>query len=132
MQLRVVADTNVIVSAFASGGIPKAILLGALAGDFQLFTSDHILEEVARVLTGRKFRWPPERLLEALAALPARVVDPGPPRLSVIRDLDDNRVLECALAARAHYLVTGDRDLLEVKRYFRTRIVTPREFYSLF
>lgn len=130
MRLRVVADTNVIVSAFAAGGNPKAILLMAAAGEFDLFASQAILEEVTRVLGGPKFRWPMDRLMEALGALPARILDPGPPRLSVVRDHDDNRILECAIAARAHYLVTGDRDLLILGRYFRTRILTPREFLA--
>jgi putative PIN family toxin of toxin-antitoxin system len=112
MRPRVVADTNVIVSAFASGGNPKAILLLAASGGIELFAAEAILEEVTRVLTGHKIRWAPSRLVDALSGLPAHIIDPGPPRLAIVRDHDDNRILECAVAARAHYLVTGDRDLL--------------------
>jgi putative PIN family toxin of toxin-antitoxin system len=130
MRPRVVADTNVIVSAFAAGGNPKAVLLLAAAGSIELFASEAILEEVTRILTGPKFRWSHRRLVDALTGLPAHILDPGPPRLTVVRDYDDNRILECALTARAHYLVTGDRDLLILEQYFRTRIVTPRQFLA--
>jgi putative PIN family toxin of toxin-antitoxin system len=131
MRPRVVADTNVIVSAFVAGGNPKAVLLLGATGEIELFASEAILEEVTRVLTSRKFRWPAHRLVEALSALPARIIDPGPPRLAVVRDHDDNRILECAVAARAHFLVTGDHDLLALERYFRTRILTPRQFIAI-
>lgn len=131
MRPRVVADTNVIVSAFASGGNPKAILLLAASGAIEIFASEAILEEVTRVLTGPKFRWTHSRLVDAVTGLPARIIDPGPSRLALVRDHDDNRILECAVAARAHYLVTGDRDLLILERYFRTRILTPRQFLSV-
>ena len=132
MRPRVVADTNVIASAFASGGNPKAILLLAASGAIELFASEAILEEVTRVLTGPKFRWAHRRLVDAVTGLPAHIIDPGPSRLAVVRDHDDNRILECAVAARAHYLVTGDRDLLILEQYFRMRILTPRQFLAVF
>ncbi|MCC6848738.1 MAG: putative toxin-antitoxin system toxin component, PIN family [Deltaproteobacteria bacterium] len=118
MRPRVVADTNGIVSAFASGGNPKAILLLAASGAIEVFASEAILEEVTRVLTGPKFCWTHSRLVDAVTGLPARIIDPGPSWLAVVRDHDDNRILECAVAARAHYLVTGDRDLLTLERSF--------------
>ena len=50
----------------------------------------------------------------------------------VCRDADDDSIIACALAAKAGYLVTGDADLLELRRYQCFRIITPRDFEALF
>ena len=105
MRPRVVADTNVIISAFASGGNPKAILLLAASSAIELFASEAILEEVTRVLTGPKFRWTHSRLVDAVTGLPAHIIDPGPSRLAVVRDrqlvIVDERPVRGAPAPRA-------------------------------
>ncbi len=128
--LRVVADSNVIISAFHRGGQPLRVLQAARRGSIRLFYSPFILEEVTRILTSTKFAWLSERVGEALAGLPGEVTIPGPRRLHVVEDEPDNRILECAVAARASFLVTGDQHLLSVGRYFRTRIVTVRDFLA--
>jgi putative PIN family toxin of toxin-antitoxin system len=127
---RVVADSNVIISAFHRGGQPLRVLHAARGGVVRLFYSPFILEEVTHILTSQKFAWPPERVGEAIAGLPGEVIVPGPRTLHVVADETDNRILECAVAAHAEFLVTGDRHLLSVGRYFRTRIVTVRDFLS--
>ena len=48
------------------------------------------------------------------------------------RDKEDDSVLACALACKADYLITGDRDLLEIKKFHKTKILSPREFELLF
>ena len=127
---RVVADSNVIISALYLGGTPERVLELARQGSIELFYSSFILEEVARILKGPKFRWAEARIEDAIGSFPARLAPPARRRLSVVRDPTDNRVLECAVAARAHYLVTGDRHLLELGSYFRLRIVTARDLLN--
>lgn len=127
---RVVADSNVIISALYLGGTPERVLELARKGTIELFYSAFILEEVARILKGVKFRWVDARIADAIGSFPASLVPPARRQLSVVRDPTDNRVLECAVAARAHYLVTGDRHLLDLGFYSHTRILTARELLS--
>jgi putative PIN family toxin of toxin-antitoxin system len=128
MGLRVVADTNVFVSIFQFGGRIGQILDLAIQGAVELCISDPIVEELRGVL-GEKFHWPVERTGAAAGTLLrfCRLVDPQEP-VSVCRDPDDDRILECALAACADLIVTGDRDLLDLGVFRDTPIMTPRQF----
>jgi len=130
--MRVVLDTNVIVSALNFPGNERLVLELALRGRFELCLSRFILEEVAGVLT-RKFDWDMDRAAQVLQGIEnaATVIDP--PRLPevVAGGHADNRVLECAVAAGADYLVTGDRrHLLPIGERQGTRIVNAPRFLS--
>mgnify|MGYP001160526956 CR=1 FL=1 len=127
---RVVTDSNVLISALHWGGKPAAVIDLAHAGEIALYLSPFILEEVHDILAV-KLGWHPLRVRSALASLPATVVGPGAPRLNIVSDWADNRIVECAVAARARYLVTGDRGLLTVGAYRRIQILTPADFLSL-
>lgn len=88
-----------------------------------------ILDEIGGVLA-RKFRWSTTRVREARAAIGNFTVLVHPQEsVSVVREDDaDNRILECALAAGADAIVTGDHHLLQLRRFRGARITTPREF----
>lgn len=129
MRPKIVTDTNVIVSAVHFGGPPEEILLLANNGGIELFLSPFILDETARVLE-KKLQWERgriRRLIEALEEV-STIIEPRP-EASVVRDDEaDNRILDCAVEAKADFLVTGDkRHLLPLKRHKGIRIVTPRE-----
>ena len=128
----VVLDTNVIISALNFPGNERLVLELALRGRFELYLSRFILEEVAGVLT-RKFGWNEERTAQAVLAIEnaATVIDP--PRLSEVVEGGhaDNRVLECAVAVNADYLVTGDRrHLLPIGEHQGASIVNAPSFLS--
>jgi putative PIN family toxin of toxin-antitoxin system len=126
---RIVADTNVYVSALNLAGTADEVLALGRAGAIELFISLPILEEIEAVLV-RKFRWAAPRVREAVQAIRgfAILVNPGEP-VDVVRDDEpDNRILECALAARADTIVTGDQHLLKLRRFRDTVIVSPRQF----
>ena len=130
--MRVVLDTNVIVSGLNFPGNERLVLELALRGRFELCLSPFILEEVAGVL-GRKFDWTEERSAQALRALgdAATVVEPR--RLSEVIEVGhaDNRILECAVEVSADYLVTGDRrHLLPIGEHQGMRIVNAPRFLS--
>ena len=130
--MRVVLDTNVIISALNFPGNERLVLELALRGRFEFFLSAFILGEVAGVLA-RKFGWDVERVTQAIGTLEnaATVIDP--PRLKevIAGDHPDNRVLECAVAANADYLVTGDRrHLLPIGEHRGTIIVNAPRFLS--
>ena len=108
--MRVVLDTNVIVSGLNFPGNERLVLELALRGRFELYLSPFILEEVEGVLGG-KFGWENGRLSQALKVLEdaATIVEPQQLPEVIAGGHADNRVLECVAAVSADYLVTGDR-----------------------
>jgi len=131
--MRVVADTNVYVSAIVFGGTCEAILALARAHLIELYLSPAMQGELRSVL-GQTFDWSPPRVREALAEVTglALLVRPTVRLSAVVAHDEDHRILECALAARADFLVTGDRKhLLPLKAFRGVRIVSPREFLDL-
>lgn len=118
-MLRVTADTNIYISALNFGGIPRRFLRLAEAGGIQLLTSDDIIAEVATVLRRDKFAWPEQEIDKALRQLSRFTVPVRPTHtLDIITaDPPDNRILECAEAGRADYIVTGDHHLLRLRQY---------------
>ena len=106
MILRVVADTNLYVSAIVFGGTCESILALAGAGLVDLFVSPAIQRELRSVLT-HTFGWSRLQVREALAQVStlAIVVRPATKVPGVLNYEPDHRILECALAARADFLV---------------------------
>jgi uncharacterized protein len=126
---RVVADTNIYISALNFSGTADEVLALGRAGLIEVYISPAILDEVAGVLA-RKFGWSAPRVREAKQAVGSFtvLVHPTEPVHVVREDEADNRILECALAAEAGTIITGDRHLLQLGRFLGTRIATPRQF----
>lgn len=131
-MLRVVIDTNVIISALNFGGNPKAVLELARKRHIRNTTSPFIINEIERVLT-QKFGWQMEVTREVINDIQgfSHVVNP-PETLAVIKNLPDNRILECAVAGEADYLISGDHHLTDLKTFGTIDIVTPTEFLAIF
>lgn len=127
--MRVVFDTNVLISAFVfPGGAPESAYRAALSGRVTLVTSPPLLVELARVLAD-KFGWE-EAMVEAAVGQVARIGTVVRPRdtLSVIElDPDDDRVLEAAREGSADVIMSGDRHLLELGSWEAIRIVRVAE-----
>jgi len=130
---RVVADTNVLVSAIQFGGKPKQLLDLASDGHVDLATSEFILEETLRVLRD-KFHHAPEELGETAKHLRviARTVTPTESVAAVDADPSDNRILECAVAADAEVIVSGDKHLLALGNFRGIPIQRVGEFVVAF
>lgn len=126
---RVVADSNVYVSAIVFGGKPMMLLDLAEEGEIELFVSDPILSETFRVLRD-KFQRTTEQLEvdRVHVATITRSVTPTETLNVVSLDPDDDRILECAVAAGATTIVTGDKHLLGLGSFRGIRIQTPAEF----
>ena len=129
--MRVVLDTNVLVSALLFTGTASEILPLWQKAAITVLLSRDILEEYLRVLSYPKFQLS-EAEIKALMEeeLLAFVTAVKPKRrLSVVkRDPSDNKFLECALAGRARVIISGDKDLLSIGHYRRVRIQTPAQF----
>ncbi len=128
--MRVVVDTNVLVSALLWGGTPKQFLELAVEADIEFLTSDTLLEELARVLSRAKFaaklagqQISAEQIAKEYREQ-ARIITVSTVPAPQLRDPKDHHVLACALAAQANLIISGDHDLLELKEYRGIPIVT--------
>lgn len=128
----VTADTNIDVSALHFGGLPLVLLDHARAGAFRLAASIPLLAEIYEILQ-RKFAWPEVEITAALSQLDACTIHVHPTEtLHVVQDdPDDDRILECAVAAQAGFIVSGDRHLLRLGRYRGIHILKAADFMSL-
>jgi len=131
--MRVVFDTNVFISAFVIlGSRGEHALTLARQGRFELCTSVPILTETAGRLR-TKFDQSEQDIKDALRQISraSRIVKPSQ-KVTVAEDGPDNRILECAVEARADLVVTGDRHLLKLKRFENIPIVGLADFLRLF
>lgn len=130
-MVRVVVDTNVLISGVVFGGIPEKILELAEENVVEIITSPEILNELRNVLK-EKFDFSPEmiRITVGIVKELSTVVNPGF-RLKVIQGKEsDNRIIECAVEGAAQYIVSGDRrHLLPLKEYEGVKILSPAQFY---
>lgn len=134
-MLRAVLDTNVWVSASISlRGNPAKVVQALYADAFDLVISEKILLEIDRVFhcpkITKRHGWSEEEIRRVIARL-RRIahVTPGKLTVNVIdRDEADTRFLDCAVEGHAEYIVSGDRDLLDLKTYEGIEIMDAREF----
>src|SRR5215472_12002769 len=128
-MVRAVLDTNVVVSAcLAPEGAPSTIVELALLGTFTLYVSADVFAEYREVLARDKFSRQQERVKALLDGIEEVAVAVRPSRtITVSTDNEDNRLLDCAEAAQADFLVSGNPKHLP-KSFGTSRIITPRDF----
>lgn len=136
MQRSAVVDTSVLVSAFLfPDSVPGRVLALAEQGGYALHFSAIILEEVRRSLHNPRLRksypYTDEQIATWYAdlnAIGSAILQPLPDIESGCRDPDDDHVIAAAIAVKADYIVTGDKDLLALGQYQTIRILTARAF----
>lgn len=128
--MRVVLDTNVVVSGYLWGGVPRQLLQAARQNRLRLFTSTPLLLELTDILGRVKFarklaaaQLSIDQLVDRYALL-ATVIHPAAITPTIIDDPDDDQVLACALSAKTEIIVSGDRHLLDLQEHQGIRIVT--------
>ncbi len=132
-MLKVVYDTNIVVSGLLSTrGIPALLLDLVINERVSLILSENVFDEYVDVLGRPKFNLPKRQRSSVLRRLKnlAEWVEPTQ-RISVSNDPDDNMILECAVASRANYLVTGNLRHLP-KTIRQTDIINPRQFLDIY
>jgi uncharacterized protein len=127
---RAVFDTNVWISGLVFGGEVRNVIRAAVEGKILPVTSTVLLQELEKVLGGRKLRFPPEAVSTILYEVQTLAVMTHPrQRINAIgSDPADNRVLECGLSGKAHWIVSGDSDLLDLGNFRGMEILSPRDF----
>lgn len=128
--MRIVLDTNVIMAAFATRGLCADVFEICLT-DHKIILSEHILFEVEKNLV-KKISLPDKVVKDIIGHLRnnSDIVDPEVLNDSVCRDKDDVKIIGTALKGNARFIITGDDDLLSLKKHGNIGIVTPREFWD--
>jgi len=128
--MRVLLDSNVIVSAVATRGLCADIFRAVLA-DHDLVTCPKVLQEVERILRS-KFSVPDNLISEYLELIRQDAILAEAKEVPAVKlkDADDMEIIGAAISGKADVMVTGDREVLEIKRLRRLRIISPRAFWE--
>jgi len=128
--VRVLLDTNVIVSAVATRGLCADVFRIVLAAH-ELVTCAQVIQEVRRILR-IKFDVPEQLIAEYLELIGQDAIVAEPEDLPdlPIQDRDDAAIVAAAISARAEVLVTGDHELQSLKNIGQLRIISPRAFWE--
>lgn len=133
-KIKVVFDTNVWISIFMEKRLRDEYFV--VKQNFVVYISEDIGLEVSKVLQYKKvseiLRKTGITKRDVLRILTgnSKKVEPSLKVHAVNEDAEDNKILECALAARADIIVSGDKHLLQIGKFKKTRILTPREFFD--
>jgi len=127
--MRIVLDTNIYIAAYFGTGLSSDILELGSARKLDLYTSVDILLEIEEKLTG-KYQAEAKDLREFLdlVNMSTTLVAPQKELKIIERDPDDNKIIECAVEARAGLIITLDKDLLTLKSYEGIGIIHPKAF----
>ena len=130
--MRVVADTNVLISGLFWDGNESRVLKLIKTGEIVNLTSPNIIIELENVISRDKFQLTEGEVDSAISEIISisRIVNPET-KLNVIDDdPDDNIILECAVGGNAELIISGDGHLLDLKEYEGIRILSARDFLS--
>ena len=131
--MKIVVDTNVVISGIFFGGNPRMIIEAAVSGRVDAYATAEIIQEYAEIVEylvekkqGKLDSSILSKLFMSLTVIESETV------IEICRDVDDNKFIECAVDAKALYIVSGDRDLLDVQKYDGIQIITAKDFCDRF
>jgi putative PIN family toxin of toxin-antitoxin system len=132
--MKVVIDTNVFISAVWRDKNPEKVIVWICdRPDWQWMASEEIRTEYKEVLRRKKFSFPPAVLLEWELAVDENTVEVEVDEIiDFPRDQKDAKFLACTLSCEADYLITGDKDFTEARRFVKTTIVSVSMFKKSF
>lgn len=127
--MKIVIDTNVVISGIFFGGEPNRLLQHAINNELEVFVSKEIVDEYKEVVARIAEKYPnrPKKFPLDIFVSSCRNVEPKK-IISVCRDKDDNKFIECAYEAKCLYIVSGDNDLLSLENYADIKIVPVADF----
>lgn len=128
--MRILIDTNILISGLFFGGLPKKLLY-ELDEKFNVCVNEKIVSEynkqIERKIFNPKYKLNEELREKFFNSLQSFEIKSD---LKICRDPDDDKFINCAIDAKAIYIVSGDNDLLTIKNFAGIEIVTAREFYD--
>lgn len=133
VAVKVVVDTNVLVSALLFGGKPGKLIPLWQRGTIRPLASKEIIDEYLRVLAYPKFKLAEEDInyllyQEILPYFEVIAVELGPRIIK--KDPEDDKFIRCALAGKAKWIISGDCHLLALKTYQKIKILSPSDFLT--
>ena len=129
----IVIDSNVWISALIFGGNPEKILKLFIDNKVEVVMSEEIMTELRRIIINKFPLFVNSlNLLEASLRKDTVFVQLGSITIDASRDVDDNRILETAYIGKAKYIISGDKDLLVLKKYEYIKILSPVDFLKTF
>jgi len=131
---RIVLDTNVLISAILFGGKPRRVLHLVISGSVDCTLSTVILDELKDVLQRPKFGFSAEVCFHIIEELHGAcdIISPSVSVGFIRSDPDDDRILDCAVEAQAHFIVSGDPHLLDLGKFEKIRILSPADYLKEF
>lgn len=133
--MRVVIDTNVFISSFLGTGNPRKIIDLWKKGKITICLSKQIVAEYVYVLKQLGLSEEPEveEILQLFARNFHSLFTAKTPKFKIVKtDPDDNKFFECAVALKGEYIISGDKAVLAIENYMRTKVVNPTQFLKEF
>lgn len=127
--MKIVVDTNVVISGVFFGGNPRQIVEAIVDGNISAYATTEIVDEYMGIIEsmierkqGRLRQSILSPFFSSLKMIESKTV------VGISRDPDDDKFIECAIDAEALYIVSGDNDLLDIGQYEGIQIITAKEF----
>jgi len=131
--MKIIIDTNIVISGLFFGGYPRLIIESVVNNKIEAVASIEIIKEYKEVIYRYKNRTSfslNDRLTKVFFHC-LNIIHTST-KLNVCRDKDDDKFIECAVDAHAHYVVSGDKDLLSLEEYEDITIITAKDFCEQF
>ncbi|MBO7441596.1 MAG: putative toxin-antitoxin system toxin component, PIN family [Bacteroidales bacterium] len=126
--MRIVIDTNVLISGIIFGGKPSKIIELLFGKKISVFASPEMVDEYKRIYGELGERYAKRTHNELNEIINSMNILPSHSHIEACRDPDDNKFIECAIDNRCIYIVSGDKDLLVLEQYEDIGILTVSEF----
>jgi uncharacterized protein len=129
--MKVIVDTNVLISGIFWGGVPLKILNLWQLGRFRVLASESILKEYLEVINRLDKGGIVEKLFKEWILENIEIIK-NKNNIHYSRDIKDDKFVQAGLSGGAKYLITGDKDLLILEKVSNLKIIKPADFYKLF
>ena len=130
---KIVLDTNIFISAFGWGGLPKKLIEESLSGNLVIIISQEQFQEICKVLDYPRLDFTPDQKIRVKAFIQELAVFVSPQeKIDLIKDdPTDNKIIEAAIAGKADYIITGDDHLLKIKEFRGIKIIKIKDFLDI-
>lgn len=127
--MKIVIDTNVVMSGVFFGGAPRKVLESITTDKFDAYATSEIMEEYSETIKELSEKYGGRLDKKGLSrfTLKLHVIEPET-KVQICRDPDDDKFLSCAIDSKSLYIVSGDKDLLVLEKYEGVEIITARDF----
>lgn len=131
--MKIVIDTNVVISGIFFGGFPRKILEAVVNNKVDAYANTKIIKEYSDIVK--------EMIVDKGGKLDENILSPFIEKLNLVkpvskikisRDKEDDKFIECAIDSKALYVVSGDKDLLDIVEFQNISIITAKDFYNLY